>query len=160
MAALLVLGVGNLLLTDDGVGVLAAQKLMEESWPDNVSIREAGTFTQDVFYTFENFSHILVLDVVHGKGTPGDMYRLSKNDLIHNESQRLSLHDIDLLDSLRMAELYFKRPLELTVLGMEPADFTTWNIGLSDRVAARFDTYLEQARKEIHQLAAQLLTQE
>lgn len=157
MAALLVLGVGNLLLSDDGVGVLAAQKLMGENWPENVTIREAGTFTQDVFYTFEGFSHILVLDVVHSTGVPGDIYRLGKDDLIHNESQRLSLHDIDLLDSLHMAERYFKRPMDLTVLGIEPQNFTTWNIGLTDTLSARFDTYLEQARKEILALAARLI---
>lgn len=157
MGALLVLGVGNMLLTDDGVGVFAAQKLMEESWPDNVTVREAGTFTQDVFYTFGGFSHILVLDVVHSNGKPGSIYRLTRDDLIQNESQRLSLHDIDLLDSLRMAELYFGHSLRLTVLGVEPADFTTWNIGLSDAVSSVFETYLDLARTEIHTLSFGLL---
>lgn len=156
MASLLVLGVGNMLLTDDGVGVFAAQRLMNESWPDNVTIREAGTFTQDVFYTFKGFSHILVLDVVHSDGKPGSIYRLSKDDLIQDVSQRLSLHDIDLLDSLRMAELYFKHPMNLSVLGMEPQDFTTWNIGMSAVVAENFEHYLELARKEIHTLALRL----
>lgn len=156
MARLLVLGVGNMLLTDDGVGVFAAQRLMEESWPDNVDIREAGTFTQDVFYTFKGFSHILVLDVVHSHGKPGSIYRLSKSDLIQDESQRLSLHDIDLIDSLRMAELYFNHPMELTVLGMEPKNFTTWNIGMSDVVTENFEQYLDIARKEIAILSLRL----
>ena len=49
MDKVLVMGIGNLLLTDDGVGVHAAQTLAGESWPENVTIMEAGTFTQDVF---------------------------------------------------------------------------------------------------------------
>ena len=52
MDKVLVMGIGNLLLTDDGVGVHAAQTLAGESWPENVTIMEAGTFTQDVFYLF------------------------------------------------------------------------------------------------------------
>lgn len=156
MAALLVLGVGNMLLTDDGVGVFAAQRFMDEQWPDNVTVREAGTFTQDVFYTFKGFTHIFVLDVVHSHGKPGSIYLLHKDDLIHNESQRLSLHDVDLLDSLHMAEMYFGHKMDLTILGMEPENFTTWNIGLSETVAANFEAYLTIARREIRALAAKL----
>lgn len=150
MNRLLVLGVGNLLLTDDGVGVLAAQQLMERDWPENVTVREVGTFTHDVFYTFEGFTHLLVLDVVHTGGVPGTVYRLTEDALIHNESQRLSIHDIDLIDSLRMAELYFKQRPELVVLGMEPQDYTTWNIGLSSALEARFPDFLQAAEREIN----------
>ena len=149
MQKLLVLGIGNMLLTDDGVGVFAAQELMKESWPECVTVREGGTFTQDIYYTFQNFDHILVLDVVHAKGKPGDMYRFEEDALIKDEKQRLSIHDIDLIDSLRMAELLFKQKTTLTVLGVEPADYTTWNIGLSPAVQAVFPAFLAQARQEI-----------
>lgn len=62
MNKLLVLGIGNMLLTDDGVGVFASQELMKEDWPEQVTIREGGTFTQDIFYSFKGYSHLLVLD--------------------------------------------------------------------------------------------------
>ena len=67
---LLVLGIGNMLLTDDGVGVFASQELMKEHWPAQVTVREGGTFTQDIFYSFKGYSHLLVLDVVHCGGKP------------------------------------------------------------------------------------------
>lgn len=149
MKRLLVLGIGNMLLTDDGVGVFAAQELMKETWPEGVTIREGGTFTQDIYYTFQDFDHILVLDVVHANGKPGTIYRLEEDALIKDEKQRLSIHDIDLIDSLRMAELLFKQKTTLTVLGVEPADYTTWNIGLSPEVQTVFPAFLEQARREI-----------
>ncbi len=151
---LLVLGIGNLLLTDDGVGVLAARELMREPWPDGVDVREGGTFTQDIFYSFGGYSHLLVLDVVHAGGKPGTLYRLKEDDLIMDEKLRLSIHDIDLLDSLRMAELYFKKRPEMTVIGMEPADYTTWNIGLSPDCNAALPRFLELARREITHLLA------
>lgn len=151
---LLVLGIGNFLLTDDGVGVLAAQELMRENWPDGVDVREGGTFTQDIFYSFEGYTHLLVLDVVHAGGKPGTLYRLKEDDLVRDEKQRLSIHDIDLLDSLRMAELYFKKRPEMIVIGMEPADYTTWNIGLSQDCAAALPRFLDLARREITHLLA------
>lgn len=149
MNKLLVLGIGNMLLTDDGVGVFAAQELMREVWPSQVTIQEGGTFTHDIFYTFKDYSHILILDVVHAGGEPGTIYHLEEDALVKDEKQRLSIHDIDLLDSLRMAELYFKKHVHLWVLGVEPADYTTWNIGLSPAVGSVFSDYLTRARLEI-----------
>ncbi len=154
MKKLLVMGVGNMLLTDDGIGVFAAQKLMEEEFPENVTVIEAGTFTQDIFYLFEGYETILVLDIVHAKGEPGTIYRLSESDLVDNPKQRLSIHDIDLIDSINMAELLHKKRPHLHIIGMEPEDYLTWNVGLSPKVQAKFDDYLNVARKEIATLVA------
>ncbi len=149
MNKLLVLGIGNMLLTDDGVGVFAAQELAKDAWPEQVTIREGGTFTQDIFYTFKDFSQIFVLDVVHAQGQPGTIYRLDEDALVNDTKQRLSIHDIDFIDSLRMARLLFSQEISLHILGLEPYDYTSWNIGLSPAVQKAFPAYLEQARQEI-----------
>lgn len=158
MGKLLVMGIGNMLLTDDGVGVFAAQALMQEELPPNVTVLEAGTFTHDVFYLFEGYDAVLVLDIVHAKGKPGDIYHFSESQLVDNDKQRLSLHDIDLLDSLTMAQMLYGRRPTLRVLGMEPADYTSWNIGLSPATQASFDAFLEAARREITAMAATIAT--
>ena len=155
MDKVLVMGIGNLLLTDAGVGVHAAQTLAGESWPENVTIMEAGTFTQDVFYLFKGFAHVLILDIVHGHAGPGTVYHLTENQLVDNEKQRLSIHDIDLLDSLRMAEMLHGSRPNLTVMGMEPADYTSWSMELSPVVQERFPAYLDEVRKEILRLSRQ-----
>ena len=155
MAKVLVMGIGNMLLTDDGVGVFAAQKLMEEKLPPQVTVLEAGTFTQDIFYLFKDYDHVLVLDIVHAQGEPGSIYTLDESQLVDDEKQRLSIHDIDLIDSLRMAELLHGQKPVLSVVGVEPADFTSWNIGLSPVVQSRFEDYLTVVRQRIAALAAQ-----
>ena len=109
MNKLLVLGIGNMLLTDDGVGVFASQELMKEDWPEQVTIREGGTFTQDIFYSFKGYSHLLVLDVVHCGGKPGTLYRLTEDALIKDDKQRLSIHDIDLIKFQSISKGY--RPI-------------------------------------------------
>lgn len=146
---LLVLGIGNILLTDDGVGVFAAEELQKQTWPESVHILEAGTFTHDIFYSFKDYTHILVLDIIHAQNAPGSMYRLTEDSLLKDEKQRLSIHDIDLIDSLRMAELYFKQQSQLLFLGIEPFDYTTWNIGLSPALTEVFPKYMELVHQEI-----------
>ena len=151
MKNILVLGIGNLLLADDGVGVHAIHKLLEEDWPATVKLLDAGTFTQDIFYLFENYDELIVLDIVHAGKTPGSLYRLTEEQLIHDERRRLSIHDIDLLDSLDMAEkLHGKRP-GLVIIGMEPQDFTSWSMELSPVAMKSFPAFLELARQEIRQ---------
>lgn len=149
MGRLLVLGIGNILLTDDGVGVFAAEELMKEPWPENVTIMDGGTFTHDIFYLFEGYDELFILDIVHSGGEPGAIYQLSESDLIDKESQRLSLHDIDLIDSLRMAELLQGKRPKMRVLGMEPYDYTSWNIGLSEATTRNFAQFVALAKQEI-----------
>lgn len=145
---LLVLGIGNLLLTDEGLGVHAVKTLLQEDWPAGVEFADGGTWTQDMVFWIKDYRQLLVLDVVKGGREPGTMYRFSEDDLRSNEDQRLSLHDIDLLDSLNMAGMVGTKP-ELTVLGMEPEDFTTWSMEMTGTLQAVFPKYLEFARKEI-----------
>lgn len=155
MKRLLVLGVGNLLLTDDGVGVHAVQELgREEEWDrEKVDFLDGATFTQDIFYIFQRYERVLVLDTVKGGREPGTVYRFTEENLRDNYQQRLSLHDIDLLDSLKMAELLGNKP-ELLVIGMEPLTISDWSMELSEPVRAKYPTFLEAARREIRAILA------
>jgi hydrogenase maturation protease len=151
---LLVLGVGNILLMDEGLGVYAVQELAKEQWPDNVEFIDGGTFTQDIFYLFQEYDRLLVLDVVRAGREPGTIYRLTEDDLVKNESQSLSLHDIDLLDSLRMAEMLGNRP-RLLVIGIEPKTID-WAMELTEPLKEAFPNYLEVVRREIRTILNEL----
>ena len=155
MKRLLVLGVGNLLLTDDGAGVHAVTELAgEEGWDqDKVDFLDGATFTQDIFYVFQKYERVLVLDTVKGGREPGTVYRFTEENLRDNYEQRLSLHDIDLLDSLKMAELLGNKP-EIMVLGIEPLTISEWSMEMSEPVKAKYPTFLEAARREIRALLA------
>jgi hydrogenase maturation protease len=150
MKELLVLGVGNLLLMDEGVGVYAVQELQnEEGWPlDRVDFIDGGTFTQDIFYLFQEYEKLLVLDAVRGGREPGTIYRHEEKDLRENKEQALSLHDIDLLDSLKMAELLGNKP-ELIVIGIEPLELCVWKMEMTPPLQKAFPRYMDVVRKEI-----------
>lgn len=154
MPRLLVLGVGNILLRDEGIGVYAVQELQREKWPEDVVFMDGGTFTQDIYYLLKDYEQLLVLDAVRGGHEPGTIYRLDEEDLVNNESQRLSLHDIDLLDSLRMAEMMGSRP-KMRVIGIEPEKID-WHMGKTSTLEEVFPRYLEVIREEIRAILAEL----
>lgn len=155
MKRLLVLGVGNLLLTDEGAGIHAVQDLdQEEEWDRNVvTFMDGATFTQDIFYIFQEYERVLVLDAVKAGGEPGTVYRFTESDLLNNHEQRLSLHDIDLLDSLKMAELLGNKP-ELVVLGIEPLTISDWSMELSAPLQQAYPKFVAVVRTEIRRLLA------
>ena len=153
MKKLLVLGVGNLLLMDEGIGVHAIRKFWEEkeNYDESlVDFIDGGTFTQDIFYLFEEYEKVLVLDIVRAGHPPGTVYSLDEDDLVKNEKQVLSLHDIDLLDSLGMAEMRGNRP-SLKIVGIEPEKID-WGTELTETLQKAFPAYLDVARKHIAKL--------
>ena len=148
MKKLLVLGVGNTLMQDDGIGVHAVHELLKEKddW-QQVDFIDGGTFTQDIFYLFEAYENILVLDIVRAGHPPGTIFCLEENDLRKDEKQMLSLHDIDLLDSLGMAQMRGHRPY-LRVIGIQP-DTINWGTSLTPPLANALPDFLATARKHI-----------
>ncbi len=150
MKKLLVLGVGNVLMMDEGAGVHA----IHEFWKEKENYDEAvvdfidgGTFTQDIFYLFEEYEHLLVLDIVRAGHESGTIYSLDEDDLIQNEKQMLSLHDVDLLDSLKMAQMRGHRPT-LKVVGIEP-DKINWGTEMTPALVKAFPSFMKVAKKHI-----------
>ncbi|MCP3943919.1 MAG: hydrogenase maturation protease [Desulfobacteraceae bacterium] len=155
MKKLLVLGVGNILLMDEGIGVHAIYEFWKEKqdWDETlVDFIDGGTFTQDLFYLFEEYENILVLDIVRAGQTPGTIFSLEEDQLRKEEKQMLSLHDIDLLDSLGMARMRGYCP-RLKVLGIEP-DKIDWGMQLTPTLAAALPSFVSVARKHIGELLA------
>lgn len=153
---LLVLGVGNILMMDEGFGVHAVHEFWEEKqdFDENlVDFIDGGTFTQDIFFLFEKYELLLVLDIVRAGHKPGTIYRLLEDELRRDKKQPLSLHDIDLLDSLDMANMTGHKP-ELIVLGIEPKKIN-WGTELTPALKEAFPTYMKAARKEIKSLLGQ-----
>ena len=155
MKKLLVLGVGNTLLMDEGIGVHAIYEFWKEKedWDETlVDFIDGGTFTQDLFYLFEEYENILVLDIVRAGQEPGTIFSLEEDQLRKEEKQMLSLHDVDLLDSLGMAQMRGHRPY-LRVIGIEPKQID-WGTELTPTLAKAFPSFLEVTRKHIKEILA------
>lgn len=155
MKKLLVMGVGNILMMDEGVGVHAIHEFWKEqaNYDESlVDFIDGGTFTQDIFFVFETYEKVLVLDLVRAGHEPGTIYSLDEDDLVKNEKQILSLHDTDLLDSLDMAQMRGHRP-SLKVVGIEPAKID-WGMEMTPVIVKAFPSFMKVARQHIEKLLA------
>jgi hydrogenase maturation protease len=123
----LILGMGNLLLCDEGVGVHVARALAQRDLPPNVAVVEAGTAFLDALPDIEKADRILLVDAMEGGGAPGSVYRVPFDQCRHPE-MLASLHGFDLSRVLFMAGS--NRAPEVTVFGVEPARIE-WGTDLS-----------------------------
>jgi hydrogenase maturation protease len=116
----LVLGVGNVLMSDEGVGVRAAELLRRRA-PDGVKVLEAGTLGPELLPDVEAASRLLVLDCVDAGKAPGTAVRLDGSRLLEHPAPTLSAHEFALVDLLSLAALHATAPAEVVVLGVQPA---------------------------------------
>jgi len=141
----LILGLGNLLLSDEGVGVHVARALAQREFPPGVSVVEAGTAFLDVLPDIEKADRILLIDAMEGGGAPGSVYRVPFDQCRHPD-MLASLHGFDMSRVLFMAGN--KRNPEVTVFGVEPAKIE-WGTEVSPAVARSLPALEEAILEEL-----------
>lgn len=120
-SGLLVLGLGNVLLTDDGLGIAAAS-LLERSYrePPGVAVLDGGTLGLALLPLLEDAADVILVDAVRAELPPGSLVRLDGEAVAPAVRERLSPHQIgvaDLLDGLRLRG---RTPRRITLLGLVP----------------------------------------
>ena len=145
---MLILGVGNLLLRDEGVGVHIVQALSEEELPEDVEVVDAGTSALDVLTCIEPVEKMIVVDAVRGGSAPGTIYRFTPEEVQVESGVEASLHEIGLMDALNAAKMLGNAPKEMVVIGVEPATIA-WGMELSAEVGTKIPKVLEQVRAEL-----------
>ena len=146
---ILLLGVGNILYTDEGVGVRAVERLLETyTFSDNVTLMDGGNLGMRLMQPLMESDYSIILDAVLGGDAPGTIYRLTGDDLRKSLAFKDSMHQSDLVDTLLYCELVGKRP-DTVVIGMEPYDFKNMSIELTDVVADRLPAMLDIALTEL-----------
>jgi hydrogenase maturation protease len=142
----LVLGLGNLLLCDEGVGVHAARALAEAGGPEGVTVLGIGTAILDALEAIEQADRIIVVDAVMAEGgVPGSIYRMHLDAFVTPQSIA-SMHGFDLSRVLRLTGR--TAPPEVVVIGVEPAKID-WSLELSPVVAEVLSKVVEIVLEEI-----------
>ncbi|SMC27220.1 hydrogenase maturation protease [Desulfacinum hydrothermale DSM 13146] len=146
---ILVLGVGNILLKDEGVGVRLVERL-ESSYrfSENVELMDGGTLGLRLLDPVSQSDHVIVIDAVQKGGSPGTVYRLPAEALNKRVTFKNSIHQLDLLETLAYAEVLGHRP-SAVVIGVEPQDISPWGIELTQVVAAVVPRLEEMVLEEI-----------
>lgn len=148
MTKTVILGVGNLLLTDDGVGIHAIQKLQAEySLPGGVQVVDGGTCGLDLLQFLEGVDHLIIIDAARLGKSPGSIVRLEGDQVPAYLALKTSPHEIGLPELLFTARLTDIYPQRVVVFGVQPESIET-HLGLTTAVAERLDELVELAALE------------
>lgn len=120
--ALLILGLGNVLCGDDGLGVAALARLAR-GWvcPPGVRVRDGGTLGLALMPLVEAARDVILVDAVQAAGPPGTLVRLEGEEVSRAACERLSVHQVGVADLLGALALRGRLPRRLVLLGLVPA---------------------------------------
>jgi hydrogenase maturation protease len=146
---ILVLGVGNILFTDEGIGVRCIEQMQEKyRFSDNVTLMDGGTLGTRLMGPILESDYLIVCDAVLCDDKPGSVYRLMGEDLRKSLAFRDSMHQTDLVDTLGMCEIVGNRP-EAVVIGMEPFDYDSMALELSPTAVSSMPVMIDSVIQEI-----------
>jgi hydrogenase maturation protease len=149
MMKTLILGVGNLLLTDDGVGIHAIQRLQEQyTLPEEVQVVDGGTCGLDLLQFLEGVDHLVIIDAAKLGKAPGSIARMEGDQVPAYLALKTSPHEIGLPELLFTARLTDIYPPKVVVLGIQPESIET-ALGLTPAVAAHLDELVEMVAVEV-----------
>lgn len=147
--SVLVLGIGNLVMSDDGVGVVVAQKLQKNyRFPENVEILDGGTLGLDLLPKLENITHLILVDAVETGKKAGTCIRLYGQELPIALETKISPHQMGLKDLLAVSQLMGHSPQEMVLIGIQPGSIEM-EIGLTPDVEAQLDTLVANVLTEL-----------
>jgi hydrogenase maturation protease len=137
-----ILGVGNVLLSDEGVGVHVANELMKMDLPPNVTVVEGGTDGFRLLNVITEADRLIVVDAVRGGAAPGSIYRFDIDDVQSCPSGfKTSVHQIGILEVIDLSGLIGKTP-KTTVIGIEPKSLKM-GMELSPEIKAKIPRIIE-----------------
>jgi hydrogenase maturation protease len=136
---IVVLGLGNLLMADDGLGLAALAHLQDEWFvPPQVDLVDGGTWGMNLLPIIESTDRLLILDAIDAGLRPGAFIELRDAEVPRTLATKLSPHQIDLREVLGLAELRGKLPARLIAIGVQP-ERIEMGIGLSPAVEGAVD---------------------
>lgn len=146
----LVLGLGNILLGDEGVGVRVVERLLERyHFPEEVLVMDGGTLGLDLLPYVEDAARLLVVDAAQARKPPGTLIRLTGNEIpIFLDASKVSPHQEGLQDLLAVAALKGYLPAEVVFWGVQVGTLGV-SLDLSPAVAEQVDVLVEKVLAEL-----------
>lgn len=153
MKKTLILGVGNYILSDDGLSVHVLERLQADNLiPDEIQMIDGGTCGLDLLQYLEGVSNLIIIDAIKTRdGIPGSIIRLDGDQVPAYLSVKISPHDIGLPDLLATAKLRDLYPEKIVVFGIQPASLEL-GVELSPEVAANVESLIELIQKEVTEI--------
>ncbi|MBW1818140.1 MAG: HyaD/HybD family hydrogenase maturation endopeptidase [Deltaproteobacteria bacterium] len=147
-----VLGVGNILFADEGVGVRVMEALEDRyEFPENVSLVDGGVLGLNLLGTICDADELIVIDAVKNGEPPGTLHRLVGDEIPKRILAKNSIHQVDLLETLTACQMIDKVP-ETVIIGVEPEDIENLDLELTPIIREKVDDLVDMALNELKRL--------
>ena len=152
----IVVGVGNVLFKDEGVGIYASKFLQQNyEFDDSLEIIDGGTLGFKLMTYFQEYDNVIILDTVSVEDEPGSIYRLPSDVLLGMGQYRKTAHEVEIVEMLEICSVLDKHAT-VTILGIIPEDIESVEIGLTSTLEEKFEDFISQALQEIENIGVKI----
>ena len=153
MEKIAVVGAGNILFLDEGVGIYA-QKYLEENYTFNkeITIVDGGVLGFKLMTYYQDFDKVLILDTItmHNEEA-GAIYSIPAYELLGLGSYKQNAHEVEIVEMLEICSLLDKMA-EVQIVGIVPQNITDVKTNLTPRLKANFNNFINVAIKELENM--------
>lgn len=147
--SVVVAGIGNTLMQDDGVGVWALRALARDYvLPPRVRLLEGGVLGLQLVYELCSAEQLLVIDAMDSEGAPGTIYRLDADSLLKGRRTHMSLHEVSLVEVLSVGEFLGLCP-RVRILGVQPLEAASFGLELTPALQTALPRVVAAAVEEL-----------
>ncbi|HEX9861581.1 MAG TPA: HyaD/HybD family hydrogenase maturation endopeptidase [Nitrospirota bacterium] len=133
----IVLGLGNILLKDEGVGVRVIERMQRDyAFPEGVTLFDGATAGLDLMPVIEGYEKVIIVDTVKTGEPPGSIFRFTLDDIKLKVPYKTSLHQIGVVEMFAIAEAMGKKH-DAVIIGVQPFDMSSWGLELTPDIEAK-----------------------
>jgi hydrogenase maturation protease len=144
MKQITVLGIGNILMQDEGFGVRVIEELLRKySFPQNVQVLDGGTLGMELLRFLIGTDQLILVDAVSGDLSPGSIYQFHNDEVKTYFKEKVSMHELGIQDVLAVMDVLEKPIGEIMILGVQPLSIDT-SLEMTPIVGKAVDVIVKQ----------------
>jgi hydrogenase maturation protease len=147
----LVLGVGNILLSDEGVGVRVVENLQAMQLPDCVEVVDGATRAMELVDIIRGRKKVIIVDALAANAEPGAVFRFGPEQLAETKQMSVSVHDIGIHEAIFMLQLTGELPEDITFYGIQPGSLELHE-GLTPKVGTAAEKVVDFILEDLQTL--------
>ena len=146
---ILILGVGNILLTDEGFGVHVIEHLRSIPLPDDVELFDGGTAGADLIDVLADRRKVIIIDTVQSDQPPGTILKFKIDDLLPQHEGIMSMHNLGIPETLTMTKLLACHPAEVIFIAIKPG-YISCGLTLTKHISDQIPKTIQLILNELH----------
>jgi hydrogenase maturation protease len=145
-----IVGVGNILFKDEGVGIYAAKYIEQNySFDKQIDIIDGGVLGFQLMTYYQDYDRVYIVDTITLPGEkPGSIYNLPAEELLGLGSYKQNAHEVEIVEMLEICSL-LEKMADVNILGIVPLDIISVEISLSEVISKSFPAFIDATIKQI-----------